>query len=357
MARKNSLLMLLSGLALFVLLLSCMSPLNSKGGAGSISLQLGGVLPPALASNSSARRAFVPGASAGVRVKVSGKNTNIDKTYTLASTPNDINIGALPVNVALSVEVTTFDGENTLIGSWSGTVTLVEGTNPIPVVLAPPAASVIPLIIPTTNSELSLEIATLAPAKVRFYDLVFQGASREWHIIANTSSGRFLYMEAYDEEWKKLDTLITQSSQGWTVLAAGGGEHIRIAVANTLQSPGYPLAAASFTLQARQALFASPTASPSGTGTSTDPGLIQNSIEIPGISLFLKEGDYTIPGSSGLNIREDVQTYGSFSNASWKVRNTQTMRSWFVKETEGNGPTMPPLEIPQYNLSTLRFIS
>ncbi|GAB1481787.1 hypothetical protein MASR2M78_06020 [Treponema sp.] len=271
---------------------------------------------------------------------MTGNSTDIDKVFTLVNSPSEINVGSLPINEALSVEVTALDGGGTLIGSWSGSVRLVAGLNPVPVVLVPPAASIIPLIIPTSNPELSLEIATLAPSRVRFYDLTFQGASSEWHIIADTFSGRFLYMEAYDAEWKKLDTIVTQSSQGWTVLAAGGGEHVRLAVANTLQAPGYPLSPATFTLQARKALFASPTASLSGTGLSTDPGLIQNSIEIPGISLFLKEGDYTIPGSGGLNIREDVQTYGSFSNASWKVRNTQTMRSWFVKETEGNGPTI-----------------
>jgi len=328
---------------LTVLSFACALPQDS--GSASISFRIGGALPPpqlqapagSQSANAKQTRAFIPAVSASLRVRITDPDTStlVERSFPLDGAAVTASVDGLPVNRALSVEVAALDAANAIVTSWEGTTTLQEGVNSLPVVLAPPAASVVPLTVADTNPALALETHTLASGALRFYEISFTGDSREWQLIADSQTAHWLWMDVYDADWRRLPAIAADPAQGWMVTAAGGGQTVRIAVANTVLSPGYPAGTASYVLQARQAYFTTPGASVSGTGTSSDPAEMESSIELNGISIFLQEGSYAIPGDMGIVLRADIQLYGGFSAGSWAVRDSKTYPSIITKATAG----------------------
>lgn len=336
-------------LILVVFGVSCALP-NSSSSA-SITISIGGVLPQSRlqaptqetgtvgsrSADARQTRAFIPQVSASLRVRITNTDTGtlVERSFPLTGSALTASVDGLPVNKTLAVEVAALDASGTTVTGWEGLATLQAGVNSLPVVLAPPATSVIPLTVADTNPVLALETHTLAAGALRFYEIKFAGDSREWHLIADSQSARWLWMDMYDADWRRLPAIAADPAQGWVVTAAGGNQTVRIAVANTVLSPGYPAGAATYMLQARQAYFTTPEASAAGTGRSTDPTEMGSSVELNGISIFLQEGTYAIPGDLGIVLRADIQLYGGFSAASWQARNVVEYPTIINKELAG----------------------
>lgn len=328
-----------AGAILAVAFSACSSPVSSSGrrGGASLSVKVGGVLPGggARASRSGPARALLPVASATVRVRISGSGIDEERSATLGTLETLVQVGGLPAGEPLGVVVDALDAASAVLTTWSGTVTLQEGSNPLSIVLAPPSGAVTKLSVPDTAPALGLSTGTLVAAGAAFYEVTFQGTAREWQLIADTGTARWMWMQAYDADWRPLTTTIAADpAQGWTVFAAGGGSVVRIAVANTVASPGYPASSsATYTLQARPAYFTA--IGGGGSGTSQAPTQMGGSIELPGISIFMQEGDTVI---DQVVVREDVQIYGGFSSSSWAVRDPTVYSTWISNTNPaGNG--------------------
>jgi hypothetical protein len=278
----------------------------------------------------------VPGASATVRVRVSGAGVDAERSADLGALETLVEVGGLPIGDPLEVEVAALDAAEETVTSWSGTVTLQEGSNPLAISLSPASGSITQLSVSDTSPALALGTGSLGPSEAAFYEVTFLGAAREWQLIADTGTARWLWLQAYDADWRPLDAIASDAGQGWTVVSAGGGAVVRFAVANTVASPGYPSSlSASYTLQARPAYFAS--TGGGGGGTSGAPTSMGGSIELPGISIFMRAGDYS---GSPVVIREDVHVYGGFSAASWAVRDPAVHETWLSKSAPSGTATV-----------------
>jgi len=307
---------------------ACQFPVTATGPA-SLQLAVAGVLPPTRlmaagqAVSTEQSRAVIPLPGARLYIRITGGNLNIEQTIAIpAAGTATVSIAALPVNVSLQVVVQALAADSSLVSSWEGGIILSAGSNNLAAVLAPPVAAVEEKVISGIDPVLDLAVQSLPYGSGKFYSLRFENEELlEWQIIAETGQARWLWLEVYDADWKRLPAIAKDNGQGWVVVSGGANKIVNVALANALATPGYPAAAIQYALQARRAYFAAA----DGEGeiyTSSQPSFFEGSVEIGGISIFMRAGEHLI--SNTINIRNDVHVYGGFSAASWADRNPRT---------------------------------
>lgn len=159
----------IAAVAALAALAACSSPVVSGGrrGGASLTLKVGGVLPGAgaRATRSGSARALVPGASATVRVRVSGAGVDAERSADLGALETLVEVGGLPIGEPLEVEVAALDAAEETVTTWSGTVTLQEGSNPLAISLAPAPGSITQLSVLDTSPPCSSGPAPWAPQR------------------------------------------------------------------------------------------------------------------------------------------------------------------------------------------------
>lgn len=328
--------LVLAALALILsLVTSCRSPALA-GGEATLSLSLGGAVPPLRAYAAEAGTRAISAATARIRVSVSGTDGFAYIKLFDYVPGSSLVMPGLPVAQELTIEIDALDRSDAVITHWSGSRTLGFGLNSVPAALTPATIMVL-----NVNDTTMYDIdpgASLAPGESVFYALTFDAsASGERHILADTGKARWLWMQAYDADWAPLPLVASDSGQGWVVAGVAPGQVVNLAVANAVRSPAYPEGGIDFSLQAREAVFAAPGAS--GAGTSADPASLTDNLVSYGsyfLSVFLREGTYDTGDGLMVDNAGSVRIYGGFSGGSWRSRSSRAYVSSLRQTSPGD---------------------
>ncbi len=304
---KNVRLPLLAALAL-VLAWSCSAPLSMSGDA-SLTLALGGVLPPA--SGIPGSRAFIPGATTDIRVMATDAEAAVAYDRTFPAAGASLFVPGLPSGIELTLRIEALGSGGVIISSWQSPSRVVLDIGPNAV-----NATLVPLVEPMTFSVSGIPSSSAlfdlpATGDVQFVDVNSsdpEGTVRQ--ILVDSGSAHWAWMGVYDDAWKPYPVLCSDPAAGWAVVAWPASGTLRVAVANTVSSSGYP---------------AGPL---NGAKVQVRPAALVTSVpefnavlNIDGQTIVMREGVYEFPDT--VAIGENVRIYGGF-DPGWKTRTGTT---------------------------------
>lgn len=299
----------LSALVLgLVLAVSCFAPLVSSGDAG-LAIILGGALPPS--ARDAGSKAFVPGSTTDIRVLATDPEEAVAYEQTFPASGGAIYASGLPAGVELRLSVEALDAGGATICAWQSPsrVMLNIGRNELSATLVPVAE---PMAFSVTGLPSASGLFDLAePGSVQFFDVSGSGPEGEARqILVDTGKARWAWMAVYDENWKPYPAICSDPGAGWAVVGWPASGRLKIAVANTVSSKGYPAGPIeSAKLQVRPAALV------------TSVPEFQSVVNISGQTIVMREGVYEFPDTAAIG--NDVRVYGGF-NAGWASRSGVT---------------------------------